>query len=122
VGGGTTIAAPGTQGALFRAAEMEVEVNGRTGRLMRPTLQGALLSKAAAVDQIVGQDNFRHLVDIAALASLASRADRIGEDITSTERRRLLAAASRIERDPSISARAGVDPAAIEVIRIALDA
>lgn len=122
VGGGTTIAAPGTQGALFRAVEIEVDVNGRAGRLKRPTLQGALLSKAAAVDQIVGQDNSRHLVDIATLASLVTRRDRIGADVTHAERRRLLAAAARIEHDPSIAARAGVDPSVVEVIRIALDA
>jgi len=121
VGGGTTIAAPGAQGALFRAAEIEVDVNGRIGRLMRPTLQGALLSKAAAADQIVGDDSSRHLVDIATLASLVTRADRIGDDVTDTERRRILAAAARIERDRSLAARAGVDAAVVEVLRIAMD-
>ncbi|PZF66086.1 hypothetical protein DEI81_00110 [Curtobacterium sp. MCBD17_013] len=120
VRGGTTIAAPGTQGALYRASEIEVDVNGRVGRLLRPTLQGALVSKAAAADALVGQDNSRHLVDIATLAALVERRDALGIDLTATERRRLLAAVARIKRDPSLSRRAGVDPDAVEVIRIAL--
>lgn len=119
VSGGTTIAAPGAQGALWRAAPITLEVNGRTGSVQRPTLQGALLSKAAAVE-IVGEDPSRHLVDIATLASLITRGDRVGIDITPTERRRILAAAARIDRDPSILRVARVDETAIDRLRLAV--
>lgn len=119
--GGTTIAAPGAQGALWRAAPITLEVNGRTGTVPRPTLQGALLSKAAAVE-IIGEDPSRHLVDIATLASLVSRRDHVGLDITATERRRILSAAARIDRDPSILRAAQVDGTAIERLRLAIGA
>jgi len=120
VTGGTTIAAPGAQGALWRATAVTLEVNGRIGTVLRPTLQGALLSKAAAVE-IVGDDPARHLSDIATLAALITRRDRVADDITPTERRRISAAAALIDRDPTIIRVAGVDRTAIDRLRIAFD-
>jgi len=121
-GGGTTVAAPGTQGALDRSVVIDVSVNGRVGRLLRPTLQGALFSKAAAVDQLAGQDNTRHLVDIATLASLVRRSDRIGDGVTQDERRRLLGATALIRRDPALARRAGVEVDVVDTVRLALGA
>jgi hypothetical protein len=121
-GGGTTVAAPGTQGALDRSVVIDVSVNGRVGRLLRPTLQGALFSKAAAVDQLAGQDNTRHLVDIATLASLVRRSDRIGDGVTPDERRRLLGATALIRRDPALARRAGVEVDVVDAVRLALGA
>jgi len=118
VGGGTTIPAPGAQGALWRARPVALEVNGRTGTVIRPTLQGALLAKAAAVE-IVGDDPERHLTDIATLAALITRRDRVDEEITATERRRILAAAALIDRDPRVVRAAGVDQTAVDRLRLA---
>lgn len=120
--GGTTVAAPGTQGALDRSTEVEVRVNDRVGRVRRPTLQGALLSKAAAADQLPGQDNTRHLIDIATLAGLVRRQDMIGARVSPDERRRLLGATARIKSDPSLAQRAGVEASVVDVIRLAFDA
>jgi len=118
VGGGTTLAAPGAQGALDRARPIEVRVNGRDGVVSRPTLQGALLAKAAAVE-IPGDDHTRHLVDIATLGSLVSRRDRVASDVTDTERRRIRAALSLIEGNPLVCRVAGVDPIVVERLRLA---
>ncbi|WIB79026.1 hypothetical protein DEJ28_07980 [Curtobacterium sp. MCPF17_002] len=117
--GGTTIAAPGTQGALRRAEPVTVEVNGRRGTVLRPTLKGALLSKAAAVE-IVGADPTRHLMDIATLAALVTRRDRIADAITPTERRRVMAATAMLERSPSIARAARVDETAVKRLRLAM--
>ncbi|WP_161805563.1 hypothetical protein [Frigoribacterium sp. RIT-PI-h] len=118
VTGGTTLAAPGAQGAVHRTFPVEVRVNGRDGVVPRPTLQGALLAKAAAVE-IPGDDHTRHLVDIATLGSLVSRRDRVAADVTDTERRRIRAALSLIERDPLICRVADVDPIVIDRLRLA---
>jgi hypothetical protein len=116
--GGTTIAAPGTQGALWRSVPIGISVDGREGIVPRPTLQGALLSKAAAVE-IVGDDDARHLVDIATLGALITRRDGVAEGITETERRRILAATSLLARDPRLIRVAGVDETVIERLRLA---
>lgn len=116
--GGTTLAAPGAQGAVDRARVVKVRVNGRDGAVLRPTLQGALLAKAAAVE-IPGDDHTRHLVDIATLGSLVSRRDRVATDVTETERRRIRAALSLIERDPLICRVADVDPIVVDRLRLA---
>ncbi|WP_244629195.1 hypothetical protein [Clavibacter capsici] len=50
VGGGTTLSAPGTQGALDRSMDVRFRAEDREGTIRRPTLQGAILSKAAAVE------------------------------------------------------------------------
>ncbi|WP_277959858.1 hypothetical protein [Frigoribacterium faeni] len=93
-------------------------MNGRDGVVLRPTLQGALLAKAAAVE-IPGDDHTRHLVDIATLGSLVSRRDRLATDVTETERRRIRAALSLIERDPLICRVADVDPIVVDRLRLA---
>jgi hypothetical protein len=118
VSGGTTIAAPGAQGALWRAAPVTLEVNGRVGTVLRPNLQGALLAKAAAVE-ILGDDPTRHLTDIATLAALITRRDRVAEAVSATERRRISAAMARIDRDPAILRAAGVDRSAVDRLRLA---
>ena len=93
-------------------------MNGRDGVVSRPTLQGALLAKAPAVE-IPGDDHTRHLVDIATLGSLVSRRDRVASDATDTERRRIRAALSLIEGNPLVGRVAGVDPIVVERLRLA---
>jgi hypothetical protein len=119
VTGGTTIAAPGAEGALRRTEPVEHVVNGLPGTVRRPTLQGAITAKAAAVG-IVGADPARHLSDIATLAALVTRRDRVAVGLSATERRRILAALALIDRQPSIVRAAGVDGTAVERLRLAL--
>ena len=117
-GGGTTVSAPGAQGALDRSADVLFRVEGQVGTIRRPTLQGAILSKAAALE-ITGDDSTRHLVDIATLGALVTRRDDVGANITATERRRALAAAALIRRDATYARLAGVDPSVSERLRLA---
>lgn len=119
VTGGTTIAAPGAEGALRRTERVEHLVNGVLGAVLRPTLQGAITAKAAAVG-IVGADPTRHLSDIATLAALVTRRDRVAVGLSTTERRRVLAALTLIDGRPSVVRAAGVDGSAVERLRLAL--
>ncbi len=116
--GGTTVSAPGAQGALDRSADVLFRVEGQVGTIRRPTLQGAILSKAAALE-ITGDDTTRHLVDIATLGALVTRRDDVGANITATERRRALTAAALIRRDATYARLAGVDPSVSERLRLA---
>ncbi|OUE29496.1 hypothetical protein BFL35_14910 [Clavibacter michiganensis] len=118
VGGGTTISAPGTQGALDRSMDVRFRVEDREGTIRRPTLQGAILSKAAAVE-IPGDDSTRHLVDIATLGTLVTRRDRVGDGITAVERTRALSAAALLRRDPAYARMAGVETSVAERLRLA---
>lgn len=120
-GGGTTVSAPGAQGALDRSADVLFRVEGQVGTIRRPTLQGAILSKAAALE-ITGGDSTRHLVDIATPDALVTRRDRVTEGITPTERRRALAAAALMRRDATYARLAGVDPSVSERLRLAFAA
>ncbi len=117
-GGGTTVSAPGAQGALDRSADVLFRVEGQVGTIRRPTLLGAILSKAAALE-ITGDDTTRHLVDIATLGALVTRRDDVGANITATERRRALTAAALIRRDATYARLAGVDPSVSERLRLA---
>jgi hypothetical protein len=118
VGGGTTLAAPGAQGALDRSVDVVFRIEGRLGTVRRPTLQGAILAKAAAV-QITGDDATRHLIDVATLGALLTRRDQIAAGITATERTRVLAAAALLRKDPAHARMAGVDATVADRLRAA---
>lgn len=117
VTGGRTIAAPGGQGALDRSETIDVEVSGRTGRVNRPTLQGALVAKASALLIGEGTRADRHLNDLAILASLVTRRDRVGERLTRTEVVRVRSALGLVLDRPPLHLSVGVDAATVTVVR-----
>lgn len=118
--GGTTIASAGAQGALNRAEPIQVEVAGVVGTVLRPTLQGALFAKAAAlVNDDPNPD--RHLLDSALLGTAVGRTVRLGKGATAVERRRLLSALARLDRRPALTAGLERGPGVTRRVRLALD-
>lgn len=117
VSGGRTIAAPGGQGALDRAEVIEVHVEGAVGRVLRPTLQGAIIAKSSAMLIGEGAIGDRHLNDLSILASLVTRRDRIGEALNRVEASRARSAYSMILARPALHLGVGVDGATIEIVR-----
>ncbi|MCE1175416.1 MAG: hypothetical protein LWW77_12555 [Propionibacteriales bacterium] len=69
VTGSTTVGASGAQQALDRSELVEVSVAGRTGRVRRPNLVGALVIKGAATSAPSG-DSEQHKADFALLATM----------------------------------------------------
>ncbi|CAQ02479.1 hypothetical protein ACR8AL_14900 [Clavibacter sepedonicus] len=117
VTGGRTIAAPGGQGALDRSEVIEVAVEGVTGTVIRPTLQGAIVAKASAMLIGEGAKADRHLNDLSILASLVTRGDRVGEDVTRTEVARVRAAFAMVLARPPLHLSVGVDAETIGIVR-----
>ena len=75
-GGARTITAPGTTQALERSEPVPVLVGGRLGTVLRPTLVGALVGKAAARTEISSDRKAgRHCIDFVILASLVVARD-----------------------------------------------
>lgn len=68
--GARTVQVPGGSQAIDRAQTVEVEVAGRVGRIIRPSLLGALVGKAASLEIAVDPAPDRHSSDFATLASL----------------------------------------------------
>lgn len=117
VTGGRTIAAPGGQGALDRSEVIEAEVEGVVGRVLRPTLQGAIVAKSSAMLIGEGAIGDRHLNDLSILASLVTRADRIGHGLTRAESARVRSAYGLVLARPPLHLVVGVDAATIEIVR-----
>ena len=63
VGGAPTLQAPGTTQALDRARRVRVRHGDRIGSLMRPSMLGALVAKAAALSIPDGVRGQRHITD-----------------------------------------------------------
>ncbi|HKU36394.1 MAG TPA: hypothetical protein VJP90_12655, partial [Paenarthrobacter sp.] len=59
--GGTTIAAPASQQALDRSETVAVQAGSATGSVVRPTLLGSLIGKAAALTIINDPRRQRHI-------------------------------------------------------------
>ena len=116
VTGGRTIAAPGGQGALNRSEVIEVAVAGVIGTVIRPTLQGAIIAKASAMLIGEGAKAERHLNDMSILASLVTRGDRVGENVTRTEAARVRAAFAMILARPHLHLSVGVDAETIKIV------
>ena len=75
-GGARTIRAPGTTQALKRSELVTVLVDGRIGTVLRPSLVGALVGKAAARTEIASDPaGSRHCSDFVVLAGLVSARD-----------------------------------------------
>ncbi len=99
VSGGTTIQAPGAQGALDTAEAIEVRLGDVSGVIYCPTLPGAIAVKAAAYTVMGDRKRDRHLEDIAILANMLTVNELRGLSFSATELRRLtLAMAALSER------------------------
>ncbi|MRG59974.1 hypothetical protein GE115_08845 [Agromyces sp. CFH 90414] len=116
IGGATTLQAPGTTQALGRAQPVRVQHGSRVGRIDRPTMLGALVAKAAALEIADGVRGQRHIIDFCNLAPLVARADLIGP--TPKDRQRLRRMLAKAEQHPGIIA--SVDGAADGLRRIAM--
>lgn len=89
-GGAPTISSPGTSQALARSEPIAVLVGDRTGTVLRPTLVGALVAKAAARTEIVAdRARSRHCSDFVVLANLVSVRDFRETELSARDRKRL---------------------------------
>lgn len=89
-GGAPTISAPGTTQALNRSEPVMIVVEGRTGTVLRPTLVGALVGKAAARTEIASdRASTRHCTDFVVLAQLISARDFRETELVKKDRTRL---------------------------------
>jgi hypothetical protein len=73
--GGTTLSTPGAQSALDAAESVEIDVSGKTGFVVRPTLPASIIAKAAAFGNSQDLHRSRHLADMATLSTLLERGD-----------------------------------------------
>lgn len=67
--------APGVQQAVNRSEKIEVQIRSRTSVINRPSLLGALIGKAAALEIWADRHRERHLEDFAVLVSLLGTQD-----------------------------------------------
>jgi hypothetical protein len=93
--GGVAIQSPGSNQALSRSRPVEVRVGGRSGLVERPSILGAIISKAAAFAIPKDPARGRHASDIAVLLGMARAKDRIYDDLTSSDLRYLRRMADR---------------------------
>jgi len=96
--GGRAFPAPGATQALTRTELLPVAYGRRTVDIPRPSLLGAIVVKAsaAATDH---RDPTRHLRDLAFLCSLITDPFALAHDLTPKDRRRLRAAATKLDHD-----------------------
>ena len=97
--GGTTISAPGGQGALDRAEKVRIIHQGRNAVINRPNLIGAIVVKAAAYGNTRDTYRERHLKDIAVLSTLVEASDALDLIISKYERRRLTLALKALKEN-----------------------
>jgi len=98
-GGAPTIPTAGGTQALGRSQAVAVEVDGRAGHVLRPSLVGALVMKAAA-HTIADAARGRHRLDFVTLAALVGRADFSDDDLTKKDCLRLKDMVSACRADP----------------------
>jgi len=102
VTGARTVQVPGGTQAIDRAQSIEVDVAGRVGRIIRPSLLGALVGKAAALEIPVAPNADRHSSDFITLASLIDNPAGMNALVTRRDRTRAAAMLSRLpESDPA---------------------
>ncbi|MFC7504465.1 hypothetical protein [Nocardioides sp. GCM10030258] len=101
-GGAPTISAPGTTQALNRSEPVLVTADGRTGTVLRPSLVGALVGKAAARTEIAAdRASTRHCTDFVVLASLVSARDFREAALVNKDRTRLRKMLTYCRKDDS---------------------
>jgi hypothetical protein len=102
VTGARTLQVPGGTQAIDRAQSVEVDIAGRVGRIIRPSLLGALVGKAAALEIPVDPNVDRHSSDFITLASLIDNPAGMNALVTRRDRTRAAAMLSRLpESDPA---------------------
>jgi hypothetical protein len=89
VTGGTAIAAPGAQQAIFRSETVEVSAGTSVGNVNRTTILGSLVGKAAALEIHDDPKRERHLTDFVSLAAISRASDFRGAELKKLDRRRL---------------------------------
>ena len=104
VTGSPTLPTPGGTQALHRSEPIEITVEGRIGSVLRPTLVGALIAKAAAHTSPGDSARQRHRYDFATLASLIAATDFRNDPLTSKDRRRLTDMVSAVQTDAELTA------------------
>ncbi len=104
-----TLTTPGGTQALGRSEPVKVRVDGRTGTILRPSLVGALIIKAAAHTVPEGRAKGRHRLDFATLSELLSRTDFSADPPNATERRRLRDMVDACRADVRVMARPGAE-------------
>lgn len=102
---GRTLQIPGGTQALERTEFLPVQVGESTGMVPRPSLLGAIVGKAVAVDVDDVPDAQRQ--DLAILLSLLNDPGAMAEQLTAKDRKRLRARAEMA--DPNLQAWAGID-------------
>jgi hypothetical protein len=85
---GHTLQVPGGTQALQRAESVEVSYVGRTGRIRRPSLLGAIIGKSCAVDIDDAKQNQE--LDLAMLLSFVSDPFVLRSQLTAKDRKRLV--------------------------------
>lgn len=88
VTGARTVQVPGGTQALARAQRVELEVAGRVGYVIRPSLLGALVGKAAAIEIPVDPNRERHRDDFITLAGLVDNPAGMRELVGKKDRQR----------------------------------
>ena len=97
VAGGRTVQVPGGSQALDRTEIVEVRLGGRAARLPRPSLLGAILLKARAVDA-ARDEAAKHEADLTFLLGLVPDPRSLASQLRKSERRWLRARDEIAER------------------------
>ena len=104
---------------MDRAEDVAVTVMGRAGVMRRPSLLGALVAKAAALEIVIDEGSRRHLLDFVTLVTLIRPADDLGT-ATMSDRSRIDNMLGRLARDAGWRAIEGAEDG-IARLRLALD-
>lgn len=118
-GGAPTLTTPGGTQALSRSEQVKVRVANPTGTILRPSLVGALIIKAAAHTVPEGRAKGRHRLDFATLSELLSRTDFSTDPPNATQRRRLRDMVAACRADVGSMARPGAEPSLARLERAA---
>lgn len=120
VTGGTTLEAPGAQGALDHAEPVRVQVGSASGTVQRPGLPAAIAAKSAALLNPNDAKRQRHLIDVAVLTTLLKPGDAFGE-LAVRDQRRVQQALAVLESEPPVVASVDGASDGVKRLRLALD-
>ena len=102
VTGSRTVPTAGGTQALQRSEKVAVSLSGREGHILRPTLLGALVVKAATLSNPSDPGKARHRLDFATLARLLTAGDIDRALLTSKDRSRLMAMITAVRSDEAL--------------------